>query len=173
MSLQNSPTHDSALAAADALAASLTGVSERCFFAMAEGCDRVAFDELAVAVTGWQVAAVTFSGQVRGVMRCALPAGLGGLLFDAFAGRSGDEPEPEPSMMADLLGEFSNMVCGAWLTSLAMQQPFELGRPEVAQMPESWRPMWPSAGCLEVAAAIEGLPVLIHVEPSRPAGGVR
>src|SRR5262249_32146896 len=147
-----------------ALCDALTDVAERSFFAMAEPCDRATFDDRALAVDAWRVAVVSFRGDVCGTMQCALTSPLGESLFDAFTGRGADEPAPRGELTADLIGEFANMVCGAWLTRLTHATPFVLGQPRVVEMPEGWRPWLASPPHeLEVTATIDDQPVALQV----------
>jgi len=164
MSSQIWPTTGTPSDTAGALNGALADVAERSFFAMAEPCERGAFDELAAAVSQWHVSIVSFRGELSGTMSCAIPAALGTQFYDAFTGRADDEPAPTASLMADLIGELANMVCGAWLTRVAQAQPFVLGQPKVVDMPEGWRP-WTASSAheFEVAASIDGQPVIILV----------
>jgi CheY-specific phosphatase CheX len=95
-------------------------VAEHSFFAVAEPGDERSFAAQAAAVPSWLVATVRFEqGALQGTVACTMPTSLARGLFDAFAGRDPSEPEPGAELVHDLVGEFSNMVCGAWLTRVA------------------------------------------------------
>lgn len=153
----------------DSVGTALADVAERSFFAFADACDRAAFDEAVAALPEphWQVAVLSFSGDPSGTMCCAVPAALTAQLFDSFTGRSPEEPEPSAVLVNDLLGEFLNMVCGAWLSHVPSSTVFELSRPTVASMPNGWNP-WCTLAPTEFAswATIDGMPVmvLVHLE---------
>ena len=115
----------------------VTVVAERSFFSVAEPCDDHRFATLSGNTTRWIVAAVRFAeADCTGVVSCTLAEDLAHMLFDAFTGRDPVEPEPEPEHLYDLVGEFTNMICGLWLTRLASQQTFSLSRPTVQQVPD-------------------------------------
>ena len=60
-----------------------------------------------------------------------VPPGLARDLFGAFLGF--DENDTfNNAELHDMVGEFGNMVCGTWLTSLARDECFDLAHPEVA-----------------------------------------
>ena len=90
-------------------------------------------------------------------------------LFDAFTGRDPGEPAPIAALIHDLVGEFSNMVCGAWLTRVESGLTFTLSHPSVepALTPAE-------AGDLRLVAAIDDLPVAVDVrlQPLRRTNGV-
>ena len=92
-------------------------VAEQSFFAVAEPSDDRSFGGAAVQVPRGLVATVRFEqGPLAGSVSCTLPETLANGLFDAFTGRDPGEPAPISTLVHDLVGEFSNMVCGAWLT---------------------------------------------------------
>jgi len=109
-------------------------VAERSFFAYAEACDSTRFAELTGGVSQWYCASIAFEeANASGVVDCVISAGLAAELFDAFSGRDHDDPQPDPAAVADLLGEFANQVCGAWLTRAANRQTFTLHPPRVTR----------------------------------------
>lgn len=115
-----------------ALLRAVGDVAERSFFAFAEPCDASRFAGLADGINQWYCASIQFEeDHASGVVDCLMPDGLAGELFDAFSGRDQDDPQPEPAAVADLLGEFANQVCGAWLTRAANRQTFTLHPPQV------------------------------------------
>jgi hypothetical protein len=164
MSSSTLPATEGVQTRIDALGQALANVAERSFFAFAETVDRATFDDRAADVAQWQVAVVSFRGGLTGTMTCALPSTLGGRLFDAFTGRGDADPDPSPEMMADLIGELLNMVCGAWLTKLVTETPFVLNQPRFVDVPEGWRP-WSSSlpHEFEVTALVDDLPFAIQV----------
>jgi hypothetical protein len=113
----------------------LTGVAEQSFFACVEPCDPGTFAERGAAVNSWFHASVAFDGAFAGRVSCTLPEALGLDLFDAFIGLAEPEQRTE-RLILDLLGEFSNMVCGAWLTRTAERRQFRLSRPDVQRVSE-------------------------------------
>lgn len=111
-------------------------VAERSFFAMVDPCDDDRFAELSEPHSEWLVATVRFEERTcAGAVSCRLPSLLADRLFDAFSGRDADEPPPHPEEVRDLVGEFANMVCGAWLTRTANDRAFALGKPMVGTKP--------------------------------------
>ena len=164
MSSQKSPTADwPALihtdAAATALFEAVRSVAERSFYSVAEpGHDEV-FRVEARRVPRWLAATVRFEqGGLAGSVSCTLPERLAYTLFDAFTGRDPAEPPPTPDSVLDVVGEFSNMVCGVWLTHVASGHAFTLSRPcvEVAAQVGV-------AGDVRVLAAIDDRPVAVDI----------
>jgi CheY-specific phosphatase CheX len=105
-------------------------VAERSFFAFVDACDppRIYDDE----DREWLVATVRFEdGPVAGRLECSLRADLAQVLFDAFSGRHPSSPLPPEHELDDLIGEFSNMICGTWLTRCASQRAFNISPPVV------------------------------------------
>ncbi len=134
-------------------------VAEQSFFAVAEPRDDRSFDALAERVPRWLVATVRFEeGSLAGSMSCTLPENLAQTLFDAFTGRDPEEPAPAIDQIHDLAGEFSNMVCGAWLTHVASRQTFTLGHPVVQSVRATG-----SAGELRLLVAIDDLPLAVDL----------
>jgi hypothetical protein len=110
-------------------------VAARSFFAVVERCDDERFDALSAGAAGWWIASIQFNeGDERGVVSCAIADDLAFALFDAFTGRDPHDPPADPTDLVDLLGEFSNMVGGTWLTRLANHQGFSLGSPQVQRV---------------------------------------
>jgi CheY-specific phosphatase CheX len=103
----------------------IASVAERSFFAYAEPVTS------AVPMPGecYEIC-VAFTGAFTGVVRIVMPIGLAFDLCTAFAGVDpGDGMEQ--SSVADLAGEFGNMACGTWLTSLGEAVCFSLTHPVV------------------------------------------
>jgi hypothetical protein len=146
--------------AATAMFVAVRSVAERSFFAVAEPRDGSAFAALADTVPRWLVATVRFEhGPLAGALSCTLPETLAHALFDAFTGRDPAAPAPAPEAVHDLVGEFSNMVCGGWLTQIASRHAFTLSHPivESAQAPGD-------AGGMRVLAAVDDLPVAVDLD---------
>jgi chemotaxis protein CheY-P-specific phosphatase CheC len=142
-----------------AMFAALRRVAEESFFAVAELRDDASFTALAATVPRWLIATVRFEeGPLVGSMSCALPVDLAHALFDAFTGRDPADPAPAIDQVQDLVGEFSNMVCGVWLTQVASRQMFTLSHPVVESAPAIGEP-----GGLRLLVAIDDLPVAVDL----------
>jgi len=127
-----------------AIAFAVSTVAERSFFACVDRCDQPDLDGMDA---DWLVATVWFEdGPVCGSVACSLPTDLAQRLFDAFSGRDPSTALPPRHHVDDLVGEFSNMVCGAWLSRCDTQRVFRLSPPIVRRVPrpadESGRREW-------------------------------
>ena len=154
--------------AAAAVFAAVQAVAEHSFFASAERCDDGALAELIAAQPSWLVATVRFEdGPFVGSITCTLPDRLAHALFGAFTGRDPVEPAAPRDQVRDLVGEFSNMVCGSWLTAVASGQAFTLSHPIVEPAPGP-----PAAGELRLLVAVNDLPMAVdvHLLPSAAHG---
>ena len=148
--------------AASALFEAVRAVAEQSFFAMAEPSDDRSFGVAAVQVSRWLVATVGFEqGPLSGTLSCTLPEHLANGLFDAFTGRDPGDPAPARLLVHDLVGEFSNMVCGAWLTRIEGSRTFTLSHPSVEP---AMKPA--AAGDMRLVAAIDDLPVAVDLRLS-------
>jgi CheY-specific phosphatase CheX len=157
MSLSKSlgPPSEAAAALKDAFA----DVCENSFFAYVEPCEPRRFAELvkstmeaAIAETRpggaragrrdsiWLKAAVAFNGSFAGAIEVILPESLATGLVSSLLGADPDNGLPEHQMF-DGVGEFANMVCGAWLTTLSDREAFELRAPVVTRMASDWTPV--------------------------------
>lgn len=146
--------------AADRLIRAVADVAERSFFSAAEPCDGRRFAEIAAAAQGWLVARVRFAEpECSGAVSCRLPQALARALFDAFNGRDPDDPDPPSDQLFDLVGEFSNMVCGTWLTRTASRRSFTLARPEVAVAAAPA----PRGGAALTLLAVNDLPLAVEI----------
>ena len=115
-----------------AIAVAVSTVAERSFFACVDRCDRPDLDEIDAE---WLVATVRFDdGPVCGSLACSLPTDLALRLFDAFSGRHPAAPLPPRHQLDDLVGEFSNMVCGIWLSRCDGHRIFKLSPPVVSRV---------------------------------------
>ncbi len=118
--------------ASEVLADAVSEVAEQCFFAEAKPLDAWRGVDPASASALWLIATVQFEEPgCAGSLACMLPDALARALFDAFNGRDPADPEPPLAQVFDLIGELTNMICGAWLTRLANHQAFVLSRPLV------------------------------------------
>ena len=112
--------------------AAVSAVAEQSFFAMVDGGDEHDADS---TPDGWLVAMIRFDdGHTSGSLACWVPPDLAQTLFDSFSGRDPSAPLPPAHQIYDLVGEFSNMVCGDWLSrSIGKRAAFELSQPIVVQ----------------------------------------
>jgi hypothetical protein len=134
-------------------------VCENSFFAYVETCDARRFAELAEqwsetarayqggerprgrpAESEWLKASIGFGGPFPGAIEVILPEALARSLVTSILGTEPDEVLAEHQVF-DGLGEFANMICGAWLTNLAQKQTFELRPPAVTRMAPDWTPV--------------------------------
>ena len=146
-------------ATASAMFEAVRSVAENSFFAVAEPGDERSFAAQAAQVPSWLVATVHFEqGPLHGSIACTMPLALARGLFDAFAGRDPSDPEPVPELVHDLVGEFSNMVCGAWLTRVASSRTFTLHHPSVEALVSPRH-----LGGPRLLAVIDDVPVAVEV----------
>ena len=104
-------------------------VCETSFFAFAE----LAEPDMVMAVAGeaaWYHSEVSFDGLSKGRLHVSLPEGLARDLFAAFLGFA-DSSAANEAETEDVIGEFTNMVCGSWLTTLGCETCFTLAHPKV------------------------------------------
>jgi hypothetical protein len=105
-------------------------------------------------------------GDETGVVSCLVSDDLAFTLFDAFTGRDPLEPPADPTDLVDLLGEFSNMVGGTWLTRLANHQTFSLSSPKVGRV--SRLPQTDDADT-RVLLTVNDQPLAVEVRIAAPA----
>lgn len=113
----------------DLLVGAACSVCETTFFAFAEP----AMPELVATladVEHWYHSEVSFSGPSSGQVHVSVPQGLARDLFAAFLGFA-DTGAANDAEVSDVVGEFTNMVCGSWLTLLGGDTCFTLTHPEV------------------------------------------
>jgi hypothetical protein len=132
-------------------------VCENSFFAFVEECPPDRFATLVSLHTGattpdaaprqsqWLKASVGFSGTFAGAVEVALPEPLATTLVSSLVGEEIDCSLPE-HWLFDGVGEFANMICGAWLTMLCNAEAFELRPPAVTRMSPGWSPVADGAG---------------------------
>ncbi len=142
----------------------VAAVAERSFFALVERCDDQRFAKLERDVPRWMVAAIEFAEpECTGVVSCTLSEELALALFDAFTGREPLGPPPAEELL-DLIGEFANMVCGAWLTRRADTSGFTLSPPTVKWAADGSRPALTGARLL---LTLNDLPLAVEVRAAR------
>jgi len=155
-----------------ALRQALGDVAEHSFFAFVCALDQAAFDDLAARLPvdpgtpeggGWLVSVVRFDGGFAGSLEVAMPVALAHTLLSSFLGLPPEAPAPE-TLLRDTVGEFTNQVCGAWLTRACGGRHFDLAAPRVERAPAA--PLAAGGGAAEILATVDDLPVRIrlHVE---------
>ena len=148
-------------------------VAEVSFYAYAEPCDATRLAELDAdlhAQSGgrpdWLRVYVQFSGDCHGHLTLDVPSMVAQELVASFVGLT-DVPLTEAET-ADGLGEFANMVCGAFLTDAGNGLDFALTRPEVVREPSGWSPLAALAATdgegTAYALAINDRPMLLRVD---------
>jgi hypothetical protein len=159
------PLPDFERAVGGAIALAVSTVAERSFFACVDRSDEPDLDDVNAAE--WVVATIRFDdGPVCGSLACSLPSDLGLWLFDAFSGRDPASPLPPRHQLDDLVGEFSNMVCGTWLTRCEAHRVFQLNPPVITRVRR------PAADARHREwLAVNNRPVAIDWEIGRAAGG--
>ncbi len=116
--------------ARDPLIDAATRVCETSFFAFVEPSSSELRASAALEPR-WYHTSVDYDGPLRGSLAVALPEGLAREVFAAFLGFA-DSWSANQAEIEDVVGEFANMVCGAWLTSLGGDSCFTLSHPEVS-----------------------------------------
>jgi chemotaxis phosphatase CheX-like protein len=121
----------------------------------------------------WVNASLTFTGSpFSGTMEVILPVRLARQLVASLLGLSQEvelhQVELLEHQVFDGIGEFANMICGAWLTDLSGSQAFNLEPPQVGRMPFEWSPLVdPSIeGEQGYRLCVDDLPWRIRVRPS-------
>jgi len=133
----------------DALERALTLVAEESFFTMVDPASDAPLKE------GSCIAAcVDFTGPFTGKLCCRMTRTLAQELTSAFTGARPEDVAADGPEVADLAGEFANMVCGRWLTEVAPRALFTITRPSVEPAP------WPEA---KPMAMLSDQPVWIDV----------
>jgi CheY-specific phosphatase CheX len=156
MSSHRSPVQAPADASA-LLRQALFDVCEQSFFAYVEACSPERFSELVgeispehadLAARGgsrakpseWLKASVAFTGPFGGAIEVVMPERLARSLVGSLLGEPPEAPMAEHQIF-DGIGEFANMVCGAWLTGFSDRQAFGLRPPAVTRMAPGWTPL--------------------------------
>jgi CheY-specific phosphatase CheX len=131
-----------------ALDRALTVVAEESFFSTVEQADG------AVDIDGPLLSAcVAFSGDFSGTLSCRMSRALALELTAAFTG----EEATDGPQVDDMAGEFTNMLCGRWLTDIAPDSLFQLEHPDVHPTPAS------DVGGVLPAGRLNGQPVWIEL----------
>ena len=125
----------------DALQTALIEVSENAYFVFVEPADPAQFaDAVGLVKDAWLKVSVAFEGSFAGAVEIVMPEPLGMWLVTSLLGMQGHETLEEVAKF-DGVGEFANMVCGAWLSRLSDQCLFELRVPAVTRMTAGWTPL--------------------------------
>ena len=141
----------------DALQQALIEVSENAYFVFVEPMNAGQFaTAISQVTTAWLKVSVTFVGAFSGSVEIVLPDRLGNWLVTSLLGMETDEELPEAQMF-DGVGEFANMVCGAWLSKLSDRALFELRVPAVTRMAPEWNPQLDTRGRQELACRMVSL----------------
>jgi hypothetical protein len=132
----------------EALQSAVIEVCENAYFVFVEPCDQPQFAALVEQVHAekgrgpsgqWLDASVAFHGASEGRVEVVLPERLGHWLVVSLLGLPPESPLKE-SQLLDGVGEFANMVCGAWLSKANETASFTLDMPAVKRMPAGWAP---------------------------------
>lgn len=168
----------------DALQAALIEVSENAYFVFVEPVEAPQFAALVRQVSPqrptppsggakrsyrtselWLRSSVGFTGASAGLVEIVLPERLGSWLVTSLLGLPPEEDLTETQMF-DGVGEFTNMVCGAWLSNLSDKALFELKVPDVTRMPPTWTPLGEATGANEQACrmvCLNEMPMRVRV----------
>ena len=156
----------------DALQTALIEVSENAYFVFVEPADNAQFaDAVGLVKDTWLKASVAFEGSFEGAVEITLPEPLGQWLVTSLLGMQGDERLGEPQQF-DGVGEFANMVCGAWLSRLSDDCLFELRMPAVTRMTAGWTPLVENRGRQELVCrmvTINELPMRVLIRSGQQA----
>jgi hypothetical protein len=132
----------------DALQSAVIEVCENAYFVFVEPCDAPQFAVLVEQVRAekgrgpsgrWLNASVAFHGASSGEVEVVLPERLGTWLVVSLLGLPPDATLKDNQLL-DGVGEFANMVCGAWLSKANETASFTLDVPKVSRMPVGWTP---------------------------------
>ena len=118
----------------DALERALTLVAEESFFTMVDPASDVPLPAGACIA-----ACVDFTGAFTGRLCCRMTRALAHDLTSSFTGTRPEDIALDGPEVTDVAGEFTNMVCGRWLTDMAPRALFTIARPTVEPAP------WPQA----------------------------
>jgi hypothetical protein len=174
------PPADAGIALRDAF----TDVCENSFFAYVEQCEPLRFAEVVDrfdqqtrwpdggAAAGrktqseWLKSSVGFRGPFAGAIEVIMPEHLARTLVTAILGEAPEAGLPEHQVF-DGVGEFTNMVCGAWLTNMCSAQAFELRAPAVTRMAVDWTPVTDAGWNDDLwhRLAVNDLPVRVRFRP--------
>ena len=132
----------------EALQSAVIEVCENAYFVFVEACDAPQFATLVEQIKAekgrgaagrWLNASVAFRGATSGQIEVVMPERLGTWLVVSLLGLPADATLKEIELV-DGVGEFANMVCGAWLSKAMETASFLLDVPTVTRMPAGWSP---------------------------------
>ena len=132
----------------DALQSAVIEVCENAYFVFVEPCDAPQLATLVEKVRAerghgpagrWLNASVAFNGASSGQVEVVLPERLGTWLVVSLLGLPADTTLQDDQLL-DGVGEFANMVCGAWLSKANETASFTLEMPKVTRLPAGWAP---------------------------------
>jgi hypothetical protein len=132
----------------DALQSAVIEVCENAYFVFVEPCDAPQLATLVEQVRAergqgpagrWLNASVAFNGASSGQVEVVLPERLGTWLVVSLLGLPADTTLKDDQLL-DGVGEFANMVCGAWLSKANETASFTLEMPKVTRLPAGWAP---------------------------------
>jgi len=132
----------------EALQSAVIEVCENAYFVFVEECDAPQFAALVEQVRAekgrgpsgrWLNASVAFHGASTGQVEVVLPERLGTWLVVSLLGLPADAALKGHQLL-DGVGEFANMVCGAWLSKANETASFTLDMPKVTRLPVGWAP---------------------------------
>ena len=140
----------------DPLVQATSAVCETSFFAFTEPASPAVLEQIPGEEL-WFHSSVTFTGPMHGTVTVYVPVGLARDLFGAFLGFDENDTYNNAELH-DMVGEFGNMVCGTWLTSLGRDQCFDLAHPVVAVAG------LPTPDADAIVLAVNDRPVVVRAE---------
>lgn len=153
--------------AADALEQAVVDVAEQSFCGFAERCTPALFAEL-LDRTGdeqreWLRATLDFAGRFGGTLMVELPDELAGELLASCIGVDAAEDDPALPGVDDAVGEFTNMVCGAWLTRSFGEDKFDLRPPQLERLTAPDRKRWAGEPSPTLLMSVNDRPVRLRL----------
>jgi hypothetical protein len=156
--------------AAPALEQALIDVAEQSFCGFADPQTPASFVELMENTgeqdTTWLRAVVSFTGRFTGAITLDVPESLAGELLSSCLGVDAAEAAADPSLPGpeDAVGEFANMVCGAWLTRSFGTEKFDLRAPQIEQLPDGGvRATWSAEPPATLLVGVNDRPLRLRV----------
>lgn len=154
---------------APALEQALIDVAEQSFCGFADPCTPAMFTDLIASTgeqeTSWLRATVAFEGRFQGTIVLDVPESLAGELLSSCLGIDAAEAAADPSLpgIGDAVGEFANMVCGAWLTRSFGEDKFDLGAPALEQLPGTVQGLWAAEPPATLLLSLNDRPLRLRV----------
>ena len=136
----------------EALRGALIEVAECSFSSVVAPSDEERFRDAARRVELWIGASILFEAALAGAVLVVMPETLARDLFQASLGVERGVI-PMDARLFDLVGEVTNMVCGAWLAR-TVNQHYELRPPEISRLQRE-----------QVTAEADCLLVMINKQP--------